>query len=200
MLSEYALEPFTAKVYCNGFNYEYDSSTNRWNPIQMTCKNMKNASKENCNNINLNNAECCFDNYLYKCQEYGQQVINYEGYENDEIKDKKISIIFDYISGFNDKTELPDDDTIISYLEESKSEMELDNSRVIECKTYSKTIDYSQIEYTIEDIQIGKNENFCGKFKEGASKDQCLNRIVFSDLSNVGEKMLLYQIIFRRRC
>ena len=65
----------------------------------------------------------------------------------------------------------------------------------IECNTFSKIIDYSKINYTKEDIEISKKDNFCGKLMEGkeASEEICSNGIVLADLAAAGEKCCYFE-------
>ena len=65
------------------------------------------------------------------------------------------------------------------------------SKETIECRTFSKTIDYSTITYSNKDIEIAKQDNFCGKFEfseESVSEQQCLNGVVLTDLAQAGEK------------
>lgn len=185
-------KPFQALIICDGFNYIYDSSTGQWKEITSSgqnCEDITYPSKTICNNVNTLYSECCYekedDSSKGKCILYDPKVINYEGYEEDKIKDLKIynlamSLLYKH------KDEIPDNDKIIEDLEK-----ESNSSNIIECKTFSKTINYSAIKYTQEDIEIGKQDNFCRKLVYGGedvSEQQCLNGVVFSDLAKAGEK------------
>ena len=115
--------------------------------------------------------------------EYSPDEINYESYVDDTLKDKKIETISDYLSFIDVETST--DDQIKNALKE-----ELGETETIECKTISKTIDYSKIIYSNEDIEIAKNDNFCGNIdlKHDINEEICSNGIVFADLAEAGEK------------
>ena len=150
------------------------------------CSSLRNPSKEICNNISPLGGECCFveRSILKECKLYDPKQINYEGFEEDFIKDTKITILADHLLNTDEK-DLSDNNKIINYLEST-----LKYTENIECKTFSKKIDYSTMTFSNEDIEIGKKDNFCGKliYEEKVNENQCLNGVVFDDLAKAGEK------------
>ena len=188
--------PFTVKIICDGFSLEksYPSSSSESEDTSnevsenKTCEEVNNPSKETCNNINILNSECCYEN-LYKspgeilsneCKIYDPSQINYEGFEEDQIKDTKILFLANKLLN---NEEIPDEE-IIGNLDELNYKINID------CKTFSKTIDYSKIKFTKEDVEIGKKNNFCGKliYEDEVTENQCINGVTFSDLEVNGEK------------
>ena len=190
LLSELAKEPFEASIICDGFNYRYDSSTGQWKEITSTgqaCEDITYPSKATCNNVNTLYSECCYekedDSSRGKCTLHDPKIVNYEGYEEDKIKDFKIYNLARVLPSIPEDV---DNDKIIEYLEKDST-----SSNIIDCKTFSKIINYAAIKYTQEDIEIGKQDNFCGKLvytEEDVSEQQCLNGAVLSDLAKAGEK------------
>lgn len=188
-MSELAEEPFEASIICNGFYYRYDSSRGQWKEITSTgqdCEDITYPSKATCNNANTLYSICCYvkeDSSKGECKLYNQKIINYEGYEEDKIKDLKIFNLWRVLSYIPEDV---DNDKIIEYLKKEST-----GSNIIECKTFSTIINYSSIKYTQEDIEIAKQDNFCGKFEfseEDVSEHKCLNGVVLSDLAKAGEK------------
>ena len=91
------------------------------------------------------------------CKLYDPKYINYEGFEADQNKDIKIYYLGSTLAN-NFKDFSVDDETIIKYIEGQLAE-----SASVECKTFSKAVNYSSVKYTKEDIEIGKKDNFCGQ-------------------------------------
>ena len=203
ILFEYANKPFTATVRCDGFNYEYDSSTGKWNeisPYQPKCEDITDpSSKEQCNNFNLLNSECCYVKETYEseeyktCVEYSPEEINYDNYVKDELKNIKNNLISSYLLENTDQTI-----TYEKITEDLKQYINMLGSQNIECKTFSKTIDYSTITYSEDDIEIARKDNFCVKLSFDRNKlieeEQCLNGVVFSELEKTGEKCCYAEI------
>ena len=155
----------------------------------ITCEDIKEPSKEECTGINELNSECCYlkeDSYFFgedeKCELYPSKLINYGAYEDDELKDLKMAIVLYYLEYMDESGSESNIAKILNDLEKG--------GRTIECKEFAKTLDFSKITYTSDDIKIAKNERFCGKLmmEDSVNKNQCLNGIVFSDLKAKGEK------------
>lgn len=201
LFNELAYGPFKATITCDGFNYEYYSSTDKWKEIDLSeqkCNEINNPSKETCNKLDLLNSECCFEKIVNSeeetskyCKLYDPKHINYEGFEADQIKDIKIYYLGSTLAN-NFKDFSVDDETIIKYIEGQLAE-----SASVECKTFSKAVNYSSVKYTKEDIEIGKKDNFCGQLmakEEEVTEEECLNGVVFTDLAKAGEKCCYAEI------
>ena len=151
------------------------------------CNTLITPSKEKCNNISPENGECCFveSASLLSCMEYNPDLINYDSFEEDHLKDTKIDTIISFIQE-NDDFDSLETNEIISELKTL-----LPDAIKIDCNSFTKEIDYSAIEYSEDDIAIAKQNNFCGKLmisSDEINETQCLNGVVFSNLSDAGEK------------
>ena len=151
------------------------------------CNTIITASKEKCNNISPETAQCCFVESPSSsiCLEYNPDLINYDSYVEDHLKDTKIDTIISFIQQYSDFNTLETNEII----DELKNM--LPESIKIDCNTFTKEINYSKIEYTEDDIAKAKQDNFCGKLMssfEDINETQCLNGVVFTDLEANGEK------------
>ena len=151
------------------------------------CNTIITASKEKCNNISPETAQCCFVESPSSsiCLEYNPDLINYDSYVEDHLKDTKIDTIITFIQQYSDFNSLETNEII----DELKNM--LPESIKIDCNTFTKEINYSKIEYTEDDIAKAKQDNFCGKLMssfEDVNETQCLNGVVFTDLEANGEK------------
>ena len=151
------------------------------------CNTIITASKEKCNSISPETAQCCFveSESSSICLEYNPDLINYDSYEEDHLKDTKIDTIISYSQQYSDFESIETNEII----DELKNL--LPEPIKIDCNTFTKEINYSTIEYTEDDIAKAKQSNFCGKLMsslEDINGTQCLNGVVFSDLEAKGEK------------
>ena len=151
------------------------------------CNTIITASKEKCNNISPETAQCCFveSESSSICLEYNPDLINYDSYVEDHLKDTKIDTIITFIQQYGDFNTFETNE-IINELKNM-----LPESIKIDCNTFTKEINYSKIEYTEDDIAKAKQDNFCGKLMssfEDINETQCLNGVVFTDLEANGEK------------
>lgn len=118
------------------------------------------SSKEQCTNINLSDSECCYvetnfdSETLKECNPYNLDKINIDLYIKRKLKEEKFYVINDYLEE-NDNIDSIDDDTIISQLTEL-----MKYTVKIECKSLTKTLDFSTVTYTKEDIEVSKKDNF----------------------------------------
>ena len=119
------------------------------------------SSKEQCTNIKLSDSECCYietnsdSNVEKECDSYNLNKINVDLYIKRELKLKKFSVITDYLEELNDIESL-DDNGVINQLKKN-----LNFNVKVECKSLSKTLDYSTITFTKEDVQIAKKDIIC---------------------------------------
>jgi len=146
---------------------------------------------EKCNNIFPLNTECCFveTTSSSSCEEYYPDLINFDSYVEDKLKDRKTDLLTPYL--LNNDIESLEINQIISELESRLIDIEK-----IYCNSVTKEISYSSIKYTEDDIEKAKQENFCGKLmlESEITEEQCINGIVFSDLAAVGEKCCYAEI------
>ena len=113
------------------------------------CSHMKNpSSKEQCTNINLLDSECCYVESNFKsniqkvCNPYNLDKINIDLYIKRKLKEEKFFVINNYLEE-NENIDSIDDDTIISQLTEL-----MKYTFKIECKSLTKTLDFSTVTYT----------------------------------------------------
>ena len=166
--------------------------------INNVCTDITNPSKENCNKIILVNNECCFlettsEESTSECEIYNPELINYDSFLAEQLKDMKISTITLYL--LSNDIESIDTNEIKSQLNDM-----LTDKVKIDCNSVTKEIDYSTIEYSEDDIAKAKQDNFCGKlmYSDEVSEEQCLNGVVFSDLEANGEKCCFVEISFEK--
>lgn len=119
------------------------------------------SSKEQCTDINLSDSECCYvetnfnSNTRKECNPYNLDKINIDLYIKRILKKEKFSVINIYLRENDDNIDSIDDDTIISHLTEL-----MKYTAKVECKSLTKTIDFSTVTYTKEDIEVAKKDNF----------------------------------------
>ena len=127
--------------------------------INNVCTDITNPSKENCNKIILVNNECCFlettsEESTSECEIYNPELINYDSFLAEQLKDMKISTITLYL--LSNDIESIDTNEIKSQLNEM-----LTDKVKIDCNSVTKEIDYSTIKYSEDDIAKAKQDNFC---------------------------------------
>ena len=108
------------------------------------CDSIEEPSKEQCNNLFLEKTECCFVQSTSSsgCKEYDPDLINYDSYVDDHLKEAKIGEINSYIQGHENFDSL-ETNGIINDLKNLITDKEK-----IECNSFTKEIDYSTITYT----------------------------------------------------
>ena len=70
-------------------------------------------------------------------------------------------------------------------------------TQTINCKSSSKTLDYSSISITQEDIINAQKDNFCTKLVDNAKEDICFNGVLFSDFASADGKCCYLEITFQ---
>jgi len=168
--------------------------------ISSDCYNIPNPSEETCTNIIdmvdiLYTDQCCYEvitsstgEQIESCKIYNPNLINYYGYESDQLMDIKINAIMEFLK-YNKNNY--DTQYIISELKKRTNLI-----KTIQCNSFSKTIDGGNIDYTYDDIATAKRDNFCGNLANLDEADEvtCTQGTLFSDLLYQGAECCYLQI------
>ena len=194
-------ESYKAKIICDGLHLEYDSTNGLIKNVSSSsssstieCEDIKNPSKEQCNNINLLNSKCCYvESYfesglIKKCGEYNNQsLFKINGYEESQLNSLKMDLI---TSNIQNEEIIVDYDSFIS-----KIKSFIPNNETIYCNDIKKSLDYSKITISKDDIEKAQNNNFCPKLQNNINIDNCFNGVLFSDFVSAGGQCCYLDII-----
>lgn len=196
---DYIESPSKAKIVCNGYNKQYFYDEGRWieKSQEEICEEVKNPSKETCNDIEISNSECCYDEYIFssenrkQCKVYNPELSNINGFEQVILNYYKLDLI---LNNLPDKKYSTDYDSLISDLKS-----QIPKTQTINCNTASKSIDYSSITITKEDIINAEKDNFCPILEGNINPDSCSIGVLFSDFASAGGQCCYLEILFQEQ-